>query len=78
MLATARDLVDEWVSVIPDTVYAHLEDEARYRIPRDPDDWHTVALALALDADIWTGDSDFLGCGVATWTTGTLIAHLAR
>ena len=36
------------------------------------DDWHTVALALMLNADIWTQDKDFLGCGVATWITETL------
>jgi predicted nucleic acid-binding protein len=28
-----------------------------------------LALALALKAPIWTEDSDFFGCGVATWTT---------
>ena len=28
---------------------------------RDPDDWPTVALAIALDAAIWTHDCDFLG-----------------
>ena len=56
--------------------YAELERIARRRIPRDPDDWPTVALALAIGADIWTLDADFLGCGVATWTTETLLAYL--
>ncbi|MGI8915588.1 MAG: PIN domain-containing protein, partial [Chloroflexota bacterium] len=51
--------------------------KARARIPRDPDDWPTVAAALALGADIWTRDADFLGCGCATWVTETLIAELA-
>lgn len=64
------------VRQIPVALYSHLETEARRRIPRDPDDWPTVALALALDAAIWTHDNDFLGCGVATWTTDTLLAHL--
>ncbi len=50
-------------------------------MPRDPDDAPTVALALALGGDegecgIWTNDGDFLGCGLPTWTTDTLIAHL--
>jgi predicted nucleic acid-binding protein len=44
--------------------YIHLETEARNRIPRDSDDWHTVALALEMDAAIWTQDCDFLGVGV--------------
>ncbi|HWE61923.1 MAG TPA: PIN domain-containing protein, partial [Chloroflexota bacterium] len=57
-------------------VFAHLERTAHRRIPRDPDDWPTVALALALDAGIWTQDADFLGCGLPTWTTDTLLAYL--
>ena len=31
---------------------------------------------MTIDADIWTQDADFLGCGIPTWTTETLIAHL--
>jgi len=66
---------------IPSEVYAGFEERAAYRIPRDPDDATTVALALALGGDegecgIWTNDGDFLGCGLPTWTTDTLIAHL--
>ena len=66
------------VAPVPPAAYAAFEAEARRRIPRDPADWPTVALALALDAAIWTHDSDFLGCGLATWTTGTLLAWLER
>ena len=51
---------------------------AHKRIPRDPDDWPTVALALVLEAGIWTHDADFLGCGVPTWTVETLTAHVRR
>lgn len=72
-LVTANDRIGQ----IPQAVYGAYEDVARSRIPRDPDDWHTVALALASGADIWTADADFLGCGIATWTTDTLLAHLA-
>lgn len=46
------------------------------RIPRDPNDAPTVALALALDCGIWTNDNDFFGCGVPVWTTETLLLHL--
>ena len=66
-------LAEVYVEVVTQTFYASSEQEARRRIPRDPDDWHTVALALSLSADIWTQDKDFLGCGVATWTTDTLL-----
>jgi len=55
-----------------------LEIEAKERIPRDPDDWHTVALAIHLNTAIWTQDNDFLGCGCPCWTTDTLISHLKR
>lgn len=63
---------------IPQIEYGYLEIEAKERIPRDPDDWHTVALAIHLDVAIWTQDNDFLGCGCPCWTTDTLISHLKR
>lgn len=81
MLEDARNLVGRRIVPIPQEVYTGFEDRASYRIPRDPDDVPTVALALALGGDegrcgIWTSDQDFLGCGVSTWTTETLLAHL--
>ena len=76
LLADALALAEAKVSLIPDEIYAALESIAKTRIPRDPDDWATVALALVLEAAIWTSDSDFLGCGLPTWTTGTLLVHL--
>ena len=63
---------------VPQIEYGYLEIEAKERIPRDPDDWHTVALAIHLDAAIWTQDNDFLGCGCPCWTTDTLISHIKR
>ena len=77
LLSTAVGVAQTQVTVIGVEEYADYETEARQRIPRDPDDWPTVALALALEADIWTADGDFLGCGIATWTTETLLVHLA-
>lgn len=78
-----QDLLDEAHAVLARTLhvvseegYAAYEAEARRRVPRDPNDWPTVALALALDAAIWTHDYDFFGCGVAVWTTETLLAQL--
>lgn len=78
LLEGARGIAEARVSRVPALAYEHLRQEALARIPRDPEDWHTVALALALGADIWTTDGDFLGCGVATWTTETLATHLER
>ena len=66
------------IEVVPRHVYGHLEAIARRRIPRDPNDWPTVALALALNADILTHDHDFLSCGCATWTVETLRGELSQ
>jgi len=65
------------IALVPPTAYADHLEQARRRIPRDPADAPTVALALALDRGIWTGDHDFFGCGVAVWITETLRLHLA-
>ena len=64
------------IEVIPRSLYASFEKGARRRIPRDPQDWPTVALALLLDAPILKGDHDFLGCGCPTWTVETLTREL--
>jgi predicted nucleic acid-binding protein len=69
------DVIDA-VEIAPRYAYAHLESIARRRIPRDPNDWPTIALALALEEGILTYDNDFLGCGCATWTVDTLSSEL--
>ena len=66
------------IVVLDEAIYSAIEDEARARAVRDPTDWPVVAAALALSAGIWTNDDDFLGTGVATWTTETLQAWLVR
>ena len=43
---------------------------------RDPEDWPVLATALTLGCPIWTEDTDFFGCGVATWTTDRVELHL--
>jgi len=70
--------VDHNLIVVPEAAYAPREEEARWRSPRDPDDWPVVAAALAVGGGVWTNDNDFLGTGIATWTTGTLISWLAH
>jgi predicted nucleic acid-binding protein len=71
-------LKEESVTEVPEELYEGLREEALSRLPRDPDDWQVVALALFLGADILTRDEDFFGCGVATWTVDTLISQLER
>lgn len=70
--------VEANVMVLDEAIYSALEDEARTRSLRDPSDWPVVACALALSAAIWTNDNDYLGTGVATWTTASLQARLDR
>jgi predicted nucleic acid-binding protein len=64
------------VALVPTEVYADHLEVARQRIPRDPRDAPSVALALVLDCGIWTGDRDFFGCGLPVWTTETLQRQL--
>jgi predicted nucleic acid-binding protein len=70
--------VEANVVVLDEALLSPFEEEARARVPRDPNDWPLVAAALALGAGIWTLDKDLLGAGVATWTTETLQAWLQR
>lgn len=71
-----RDSIATNLSLVPEAAYAPLEPEARRRMSRDPSDWPVVAAALAIDGAVWTNDNDFLGSGVATWTTETLRSWL--
>jgi predicted nucleic acid-binding protein len=69
-------LDDNAIEIVPRQSYSHWEATARRRIPRDPNDWPTVALALTLGADILTNDYDFFGCRCPTWTFETLRSEL--
>jgi predicted nucleic acid-binding protein len=61
------------VDLVSPEIYGEHETEARKRIgSRDPDDWPILAAALTLGCPIWTEDTDFFGCGVATWTSTSI------
>lgn len=62
--------------IVPEAVYAPAEQRALACVPETPMIGPTVALAMVLDAGIWTIDVDFLGCGLPTWTAGTLLAEM--
>ena len=67
------------IHVVDNVSLVDVEEEAKRRIAsRDPDDWPVVALAIALNAPVWTEDRDFFGAGVATWTTKNVELYLAR
>jgi len=75
----ALDLVAGIVNMVESDTYAPFEAAARELIDRrDTDDWPVLASALALNCPIWTEDTDFFGCGVATWTTDRVEVYLAR
>lgn len=77
LLENALHFAASNVMVLGHGDYSPREAEARRRIPRDPNDWPLVALALHLgEVPILTTDGDFLGCGLPTWTPDTLRAHL--
>ncbi len=78
LIAACLAAVEANIVILAEGIYAALEDEARARSLRDARDWPLVASALALNAGIWTNDNDFLGTGVATWTTDTLQRWLQR
>ena len=64
-------------TVVSPDVYEPFEAEARKRLgSRDPEDWPVLATALALDCPIWTEDTDFFGCGVATWRSASIASIL--
>lgn len=73
------DLLKRLVQIVEAETYASFEAVARERIDkRDEDDWPVLAAALALGCPIWTEDTDFFGCGVATWTTDRVELYLAK
>ncbi len=72
-----HQLVAQYITLVEEAEYIEQEQEARTRIPDDPDDWPTVAFALALGVGIWSEDRHFLGYGLPTWWTDALRAYLS-
>ena len=73
------ELVAGLVGEVDAETYSAYEAIARKRIgQRDEDDWPVLAAALALGCPIWTEDTDFFGCGVATWTSDRVELYLAK
>ena len=66
-------------TIVSQDLYAGFEAQARKRLgARDPEDWHILAAALALGCPIWTEDTGFFGCGVATWTSASIGSFLGQ
>lgn len=78
ILQQAADDVARHVHVLGLDDYAAGLAEARWRLPRDPNDVPVLALALTLNWGIWTADYDFFGCGAAVWSTEVLLEYVTR
>jgi predicted nucleic acid-binding protein len=65
------------VTWVKSDAYAQFEVEARRRIEeRDPDDWPTLALGLAMSLPVWSQDKDFSESGLEVLSTGQLLDAL--
>jgi predicted nucleic acid-binding protein len=60
-----------WAS--PEVYEPNREETGRRMASRDPEDWPTVALALAQKLPIWSQDKDMGTAGVTVYTTGELL-----
>lgn len=70
--------LSDLVQMVERETYAGFGTTAHLRLRgRDLDDWPILATALALRCPIWTEDTDFFGCGVATWTTDRVELYLS-
>jgi predicted nucleic acid-binding protein len=73
------DSLADVVRIVGIEAYSGFEAVARQRLARrDEDDWPILATALALRCPIWTEDTDFFGCGVATWTTDRVELYMVE
>ena len=72
-------LLRRLVVPIPDGVFQSFEAIAHERLRgRDEDDWHILALALALNSPIWPEDTDFLEISAVTWKTSSIDGFFER
>jgi len=62
----------------PEAYEPHREEAERRMAQLDPDDWPTVALALARSLPIWSQDKDMEEAGVTVYTTGELLDAIAN
>jgi predicted nucleic acid-binding protein len=60
----------------PATFESHRLEAQRRITKRDPEDWPTVALALARSLPIWSQDKDMEAARVTVFTTGELLDEL--
>ena len=83
-LLTMVDTLTDSITVVPATDLESNQAESEHALKEavasrngSTRDAHILALAWAVDADIWSSDRDFAGTGVATWSTPNLMRGLA-
>jgi predicted nucleic acid-binding protein len=74
LLAALSVIPVEWAPA--DAYEPHREEAQRLMTARDPDDWPTVALALARSLPIWSQDKDMEAAGLTLYTTGKLLDEI--
>ncbi len=71
LLAALSSMPVDWQP--PEVCDSHRKVAQQRMAQRDPEDWPTVALALACSLPIWSQDKDVEAAGVAVYTTGELL-----
>lgn len=71
LLAALSVIPVEWQP--PEVYEPHRKEAMRRMSGRDPEDWPTVALALARSLPIWSQDKDMEAAELAVYTTGELL-----
>lgn len=71
LLAALSVMPVDWQS--PEIYEPQRKEAERRMAQRDPEDWPTVALALARSLPIWSQDKDMEAAGVTVYTTGDLV-----
>ena len=62
----------------PEVYEPHREEAERRMAGRDPEDWPSVALALARSLPIWSQDKDMEAAGVTVYITGELLDEIRK
>lgn len=71
LLAALSVIPVEWQP--PEVYEPHRKEAMRRMFGRDPEDWPTVALALARSLPIWSRDKDMEAAELMVYTTGELL-----
>jgi predicted nucleic acid-binding protein len=69
--------LESMVQLMGFEVYGAMTQALQRIASRNADDWPVLACAMALNCPVWTQDAEFLGTGVATWTSDRIALYFA-